>query len=214
MSTCTRVFAAVMPVALLVGLQAPVASSDDGVPTRVTWVDCPSYLPEGVECGRLDVPIDWAVPNDSRRASISFAVHRATAERKGTYTFNPGGPGGSGVGALDTWLTGGPFGRSGALPPAILRHYDVVAWDPRGVGGSTPTLQDCDGTATYGELPQAGMVDWGAVATAYADSMSIALADCLAANPDLAPYLGTHYVIRDLDACAPDLASRAGPTTA
>lgn len=178
----------------------PVAAEPLSGALPLAWVECPSYVPEGVDCGRLDVPIDWASPDDPHRASIAFAVHRATGERRGTYTFNPGGPGGSGVGALDTWLTGGPFGPSGALPPAILRHYDVVAWDPRGVGDSTPTLEGCDGTATYGELPQAGPVDWRAVATAYADSMSIALADCLAANPDLAPYLGTHYVIRDLEA--------------
>jgi len=166
----------------------------------ITWVDCPSDLPADVECGTLDVPIDWAVPDDQRRASIFFAVHRATGERKGTYTFNPGGPGTGGVGSLGTWLTGGVFGPSGALPQAILRHYDIVAWDPRGVYESTPKLEGCDGTATYGELPQAGPVDWRAVATAYADSMSTALTDCLAANPDLAPYLGTHYVIRDLEA--------------
>ena len=197
-----RAATVVAALGLVLGV-APAWASPD-VQTEqdrpITWVDCPSDLPDDVECGTLDVPIDWAVPDDPRRASIFFAVHRATGERKGTYTFNPGGPGGSGVGTLGTWLNGGPYGPSGALPPAILRHYDIVAWDPRGVGESTPALEGCDGTATYGELPQAGPVDWRAVATAYADSMSIALADCLAANPDLAPHLGTHYVIRDLEA--------------
>lgn len=180
---------------------APSAVAEPGpTPSRITWGDCPSYVPDGVQCGRLDVPIDWALPTDPRRASIAVAVHRATGERRGTYTFNPGGPGGSGVFALGTWLTGAPYGPWAALPPSILRHYDVVAWDPRGVGESTPSLEDCDGTASYGELPEAGPVDWSAVATTYAASMSEALADCLAANPDVAPYLGTHYVIRDLDA--------------
>lgn len=191
---------AVLGACLMAGAM-PVTAAELGTDaTSVAWVECPPYLPDGVECGRLDVPIDWAMPNDSRRASIAFAVHRATGERKGTYTFNPGGPGGSGVGTLGTWLTGQPYGPWAALPPAILQHYDVVAWDPRGVGESTPTLADCEGTATYGELPQSGPVDWRAVATAYAASMSEALGDCLAANPDLAPYLGTHYVIQDLEA--------------
>ena len=93
-----------------------VQTEQDG---PVTWVDCPSDLPDDVECGTLDVPIDWGVPRDERRASIFFAVHRATGERKGTYTFNPGGPGTGGVGGLGTWLTGGVYGPSGALPPAI-----------------------------------------------------------------------------------------------
>ena len=185
---------------LIAGAVPSAGATPGSVSSRVTWVDCPSYLPDGVECGQLDVPIDWTLPDDPRRASIAFAVHRATGERRGTYTFNPGGPGGSGLGTLGTWLTGAPYGPWAALPPAILRHYDVVAWDPRGVGESTPRLEGCEGTATYGELPQAGPVDWRAVATAYAAAMSEALDDCLAGNPDLAPYLGTHYVVRDLEA--------------
>jgi pimeloyl-ACP methyl ester carboxylesterase len=179
---------------------APSAAQAGAAREAITWVDCPEYLPEGVECGRLDVPIDWADSDDPRRASIAFAVHRATGERLGSYTFNPGGPGGSGLWSLPAWLTGAPFGPSGALPPAVLKHFDVVAWDPRGVGESTPALEGCDASATYGELPQAGPVDWSTVAKTYAASMSTALAECLAANPDLAPYLGTHYVIRDLEA--------------
>jgi pimeloyl-ACP methyl ester carboxylesterase len=178
----------------------PHAAAAPSPHSAITWVDCPSTVPDGVECGRLDVPVDWALPDDPRRASIAFAVHRATGKRIGTYTFNPGGPGVGGVDVLQTLLTGGVFGPSGALPAAIRRSFDIVAWDPRGVDGSTPQLQGCDGTATYGELPQAGPVDWTAVATTYANSMATALQDCLAANPDVAPFLGTYYVIRDLEA--------------
>ena len=192
-------------VALVFGLVLALvphgaAASDQSPRDGVTWVSCPSYMPEGVECGRLDVPIDWGQPDDPRRASIAFAVHRATGKRQGTYTYNPGGPGTSGMGMLGILLTGGPYGPAGALPAEIRRSFDIVAWDPRGVGESTPLLEDCDGMATFGELPQAGPVDWTAVATAYAESMEAALQECLAANPDLAPYLGTHYVIRDLEA--------------
>ena len=191
---------AVLSACLMAGAVPATAVEADTQSMAISRVDCPSYVPEGVECGRLDVPIDWSSPEDPRRASIAFAVHRATGERRGTDTFNPGGPGGSGLGTLGTWLTGAPYGPWAALPPAILRHYDVVAWDPRGVGVSPPRLVGGEGTATYGELPQAGPVDWRAVATTYAASMSEALGECLAANPDLAPYLGTHYVIRDLEA--------------
>ena len=193
---------AVIATAIAGTLQVAVPSAAQAGAAReaITWVDCSDRMPEGVECGLLDVPIDWAVPNDPRRASIAFAVHRAAGKRTGTYTFNPGGPGGSGVSTLPTWLTGVPYGPSGALPPAVLKHFDVVAWDPRGVGDSTPALEGCDASATYGELPQAGPVDWTTVAQTYAASMATALAECLDANPDLAPYLGTHYVIRDLEA--------------
>ncbi|MFZ4510769.1 MAG: alpha/beta fold hydrolase [Candidatus Nanopelagicales bacterium] len=192
----------VIATAIAGTLQVAVPSAAQAGAAReaITWVDCPDRMPEGVECGRLDVPIDWAQPDDPRRASIAFAVHRATGKRIGTYTYNPGGPGTGGMDVLEFLLTGGPYGPSGALPASIQRHFDIVAWDPRGVAGSTPQLQGCDGTATFGELPQAGPVDWSAVATAYADSLGTTLRQCLEANPDLAPYLGTHYVIRDLDA--------------
>ncbi len=198
-----RTWAPLVTGILIAALVAPwsgAAAASPRTPDRVTWVDCPSFLPDSVECGRLDVPIDWATPDDPRRASIAFAVHRATGKRIGTYTFNPGGPGGSGLLAMPTLLTGVPFGPSAALPGAVLRHFDIVAWDPRGVGESTPVLEECDGTASYGSLPQAGPVDWTAVAKTYSASMAAALQACLAANPDLAPYLGTHYVIRDLEA--------------
>jgi len=182
------------------------ASAAAAYTPTITWGECTTPQPTGVECGTLDVPIDWSMSNDPRRAQIAIAVHRATKERRGTFTYNPGGPGTSGVGMLETWLTGFPYGPSAALPQRIRDHFDIVAWDPRGVGESSPQLVGCDATVTYGELPQAGPVDWTSVAHTYADSVSGALTVCQAANPDLAPYLGTSYVIQDLEALRQALA--------
>lgn len=166
----------------------------------ITWGPCEGLMPAGVECGTLDVPVDWSDPQSSPRAQIAVAIHRATKDRRGTFTYNPGGPGTSGLLMLPIWLTGGVYGPSGALPRQVLDHYDIVAWDPRGVGLSEPQLQGCDATATYGDLPQAGPIDWQQVAETYAASVSNGLLDCLKRNPDLAPYLGTSYVIRDVEA--------------
>ena len=57
---------------LVVGGMPAVAAERDVESAAITWVDCPAYLPDDVECGRLDVPIDWALPDDPRRASIAL----------------------------------------------------------------------------------------------------------------------------------------------
>ena len=85
-----------------------------------------------LDCARVRVPLDWA-----RRAGpkITLAVirHRASrpAKRIGTLFFNPGGPGVSGVGDVKD-----PF-VSRLLDEAGGGRFDVVSWDPRGVGAST-----------------------------------------------------------------------------
>jgi hypothetical protein len=84
-----------------------------------------------LECATIKVPLDWADPNGQ---TITLQLNRSTArkpdERLGSVVINPGGPGGSG---LD--LTSYFVGFAGA---SLLDHYDIVGFDPRGVGKSTP----------------------------------------------------------------------------
>ena len=78
-----------------------------------------------LQCGSLDVPLDYHDPKIGT-ARLAFVKVNATGARRGTVFFNPGGPGGSGVQSVSEnkdqllALTGG--------------LYDVVGWDPRGVG--------------------------------------------------------------------------------
>ncbi|MET7684116.1 alpha/beta hydrolase [Streptomyces sp. NPDC005423] len=79
------------------------------------------------QCATLKVPLDWAKPGGT---TIPLALIRAKAtgsDRIGSLLFNFGGPGGSGVGYLPSY---------GATVSALREHYDVVSWDPRGVGAS------------------------------------------------------------------------------
>ena len=72
------------------------------------------------------VPLDYADP-DGTAITLSVAKRPATrAQRLGSLIINPGGPGGSGIGYV------------GAFDAAGLERYDIVGWDPRGVGSSTP----------------------------------------------------------------------------
>lgn len=96
-------------------------------------------LPGSMQCGTVSVPLDYAAPNGKQ---IELTVSRVTAThrdphnskrrvpRQGALVFNPGGPGGSGlyfplIGLLPEWK------RIGAA-------YDLVGYEPRGVGRSAP----------------------------------------------------------------------------
>ncbi|MFF8535198.1 alpha/beta hydrolase [Streptomyces sp. NPDC015532] len=93
--------------------------------------NAPSPLPGGAEwqCATLKVPLDWSEP---KGATIGIALIRAKASgdpgrRIGSLIFNFGGPGGSGVATLPA------FGQDYA---ALRTRYDLVSFDPRGVGRS------------------------------------------------------------------------------
>lgn len=90
---------------------------------KLTWTGCNS----GYECTTLTAPVNWDAATDGT-ISLALVRHRATGSTLGSLLVNPGGPGGSGV----------DFVSSGyAVSSALSDHFDVVGWDPRGVGKST-----------------------------------------------------------------------------
>jgi pimeloyl-ACP methyl ester carboxylesterase len=123
---------------------------------------------------------------------LAVVRHRTsgTAEQRiGSLFYNPGGPGGSG---LDTIAQGWE-----ALPQDVKETFDLVSWDPRGVGQTKPDVKCDTGRMT---LPITGSVDWAAAYEQMRSSTARANAACLKANPELLPYVGTKNVVRDLDA--------------
>ncbi|EMF53427.1 MULTISPECIES: alpha/beta hydrolase [Streptomyces] len=138
-------------VLLLSGLAAPPAAGDtltgrvaERVAERaaaegIRFGKCPAVegLPDGVRCGTVEVPLDYARP-DGTQIALTVSRIRATGKdgqgkkvaRQGALVFNPGGPGASGMffpllGYLPQWK------RLGAA-------YDLVGYAPRGVGRSAP----------------------------------------------------------------------------
>jgi pimeloyl-ACP methyl ester carboxylesterase len=155
------------------------------------FIECPADAePAGVECAELTVPLDWQTPDDGRTTTIALRVIRSP-RGAGGFTYNPGGPGGSGIEL-------GAFIYSD-LPRQIQRRYDFVMWDPRGVGLSGPEVSGC-APRPEPALPPIGPVDWDTVWADWAEETGQAIADCFAANPDSAPYLGTWQVVRDMEA--------------
>jgi pimeloyl-ACP methyl ester carboxylesterase len=92
----------------------------------LSWTSCDS----GYQCSELTVPLDYSDPTG---ATIKLAVVRKQAtdqaHRIGSLVVNPGGPGGSGL----SYATSGDVADTG-----VLARYDLVGFDPRGVGKSDP----------------------------------------------------------------------------
>jgi pimeloyl-ACP methyl ester carboxylesterase len=96
----------------------------------VSWKSCTGVDgPSGDECATLQVPLDYANPGGTK---IALALDRlpATGAKIGSLLVNPGGPGASGVDELDYLAS--------LLPDTVLSRFDIVAFDPRGVGRSAP----------------------------------------------------------------------------
>jgi pimeloyl-ACP methyl ester carboxylesterase len=185
---------ALVASALLVG---SVASPSAGAPTQpaptnrggppvptLDWTDCG----DGFQCATAVVPLDYQHP---RGETIELALIRKPAldqaNRIGSLFLNPGGPGGSGIDMV-----------RGAPEPAFhaVARFDVVGFDPRGVGASRPAI-DCgvpsDATEILFERPQTiDPAAFEAEARAYGNA-------CLANNPTLLPHVSTANVARDLD---------------
>lgn len=89
---------------------------------ELTWTDCGS----GLQCASIKVPLDYADPG-AQAITLALARKPATAEpRLGSLFVNPGGPGAGGRGLAASFDSDG------------LEQYDIVGWDPRGTGASTP----------------------------------------------------------------------------
>lgn len=191
--TARQVAGIVTAAALLaggMGLVAPAMSAAAGFEPTLDYYACPPKAqPVGVKCARLTVPLDWQTPTDGRTTTIDVRVMRSK-DGDGGLTFNPGGPGGSGIESFPAFYS--------LLPDEVVSRFDFVGWDPRGVGGSGPKLTGCSIPESY--PAPTGPVDWREFWETAVEDLAVANSACLAANPDAAPYLGTWQVIRDLDA--------------
>ncbi|MFG1960058.1 alpha/beta hydrolase [Nonomuraea sp. NPDC049028] len=113
----TVVAATVLFASACAGTEAPA----DGL----SWSDCG----DGFDCAKLSVPLDYGQPN-GEHIKISVVRLPATGDRIGSLVVNPGGPGSSGV-------TYARAARS-IVSEEVRERFDIVGFDPRGVGESSP----------------------------------------------------------------------------
>ncbi|MGW0773355.1 alpha/beta hydrolase [Streptomyces sp. NPDC002835] len=152
----------------------------------------PSPLPGGTQwqCSFMDVPLDYEKPDGE---TIELALIRAPARdqknRIGSLVFNFGGPGASGVYTLPALASDYDGLRS---------RYDLVSFDPRGVGRSVPVEclddRELERLATVDPTP-----DDTAEERAYLDGIERFTDGCEENSGDELPYVGTRNAARDLD---------------
>ncbi len=164
------------------------AAPDTGM---LDWSGCGGRAGDliDLECATLIVPRDHADPDGER---IEVAVARtATAERDrriGSLVFNPGGPGGSGIEFLTS--------AAALVPAEIAERFDLVSFDPRGVGESTPIDCEVDFDDDVTLLEAGDDAGWERL---LAESES-RTETCTVDSLELEPFVGTNNAARDLDA--------------
>ncbi|MDX1881817.1 alpha/beta hydrolase [Mycolicibacterium sp. 120270] len=135
---------ALLACALTAVLASPTASATpEGTATQTygqapVWDGCDRFVGSTAaiptaQCGTVSVPVDYANP-EGAQAQLAVIRIPASGDRIGVLMVNPGGPGAS---AVDT-----AAGMGAALADTeIGRRFDLVGFDPRGVGHSTPELR-------------------------------------------------------------------------
>lgn len=154
-----------------------------------SWKKCGTNDYPTLQCASLEVPLDHARP-DGRRITLALSrIPHTAAKYQGPLLVNPGGPGGSG-------LTLAGFVAS-SLPKKVAAQYDVIGFDPRGVGRSKPSL-DCRpghfSAVRPDTVPAAPAVEQANLtrAKSFADA-------CAKKYADVLPYIDTVSAARDLD---------------
>ncbi|KUJ65919.1 hypothetical protein ACZ90_42745 [Streptomyces albus subsp. albus] len=118
--------------------RTPGGSGAPGAAQRLDWQPCPGKgLDPRQECATLRVPLDYSAP---RGEQIDLAISRIRGERpqarRGTLLLIPGGPGSSSI--------NGPSTTGQKLPQSVRDAYDIVGFDPRGLGHSSPVSCELD----------------------------------------------------------------------
>lgn len=141
--------AAAVPVLLALGACAAPATADAPDLTRfyeqeLRFEACDGYATNaldeaivmadpGYECARLEVPLDYTDP-DGPTGRIAMLRVPARGVPQGSLLLNSGGPGGAGMAFAAT--TAAALERS-----AVTERFDLIGFDPRGVGSSTPAIE-------------------------------------------------------------------------
>jgi len=192
-----RLLGLVAAVSIAVGLLGGVSNATGSTASRPTsrptsrtaqsdlsWHRC-----GGAQCANLAVPLDDTVKG-GRMINIALVQLRARqpSRRLGSLVVNPGGPGASGVDYV--------LNAAAGLPSELRDRFDIVGFDPRGVGGSIPI--DCTRN-----LDSFYALDWApanAKQRAKLDAgVEKLVSECKRADGSLLPYVSTVRTARDLD---------------
>ena len=115
----------------------PLNTTTDFIVNPIVWTACDGSTNTEVECGNIEVPFDYADPEQGSFV-LYVKKHNAAspADRIGSMMVNPGGPGFGGSSLADD--------AQYYFSQDLIDRFDIIAWDPRGTGESTPAVNCVD----------------------------------------------------------------------
>ena len=181
-------------------IATPEGQAPDAFGQPPVWGGCEQFVGDtrGIataQCGTVAVPVDWDDAANPQGAQAQLAVIRipATGDRIGVLMVNPGGPGAS---AVDTVA-----GMGVSLGDTdIRRRFDLVGFDPRGVGHSTPELR-CRTDAEFDAYRREPNADYSAAGVAHIEALyrEFALRCEQRMGKGFLANVGTAPIARDMD---------------
>lgn len=151
-----------------------------------------SEIEEGIDEGIIEVPLDYDDPSAGTTA-LYLVRHRATNSdaRIGSMLINPGGPG----------VPGSEYGYYAAqlFSDTIVERFDIIGWDPRGTGASSPAIDCIDDYDRYYASSDITPDD-EAERQQIVDLAEEFQSGCVQRTGDVIQYVGTNNSARDIDA--------------
>lgn len=157
----------------------------------INWKSCTEDDLDPTMCATFKVPYDYNKPSVGQ-FSLKLVKHPASkpAKRIGSMLVNPGGPGfgGSFLAEDVTSYFGGD----------LIDSFDIIGWDPRGTGQSTPFVDCIDNYDKY--FAADPTPETPAQKTALIDATRLFSEECQKKSGDILPYISTNNTVRDMDA--------------
>ena len=179
-------------------LPADISSTSSIAPTpeftgQIKWSNCndnSSGSQADIQCGSLEVPYDYANPTiGSFKLFLIRKLASDQANRIGSMLVNPGGPG---------------FGGSSVAQDAqfyfsaeLLDRFDIIGWDPRGTGKSSPAVDCIDQYDEYFGMDSPP--DSPQEKQAIVDASQKFNDQCLKNSGPILPYISTRSSAQDID---------------
>ena len=167
----------------------------------LTWTDCTDDATgTAFQCATVTVPLDYDNPQGKTITVALKKLPATTPSPRGSVFLNPGGPGVSGISAIEYQAE---LYKTGDLSE-VLANYDVIGFDPRGVGQSTPitcwTPEDVQAIlAGQAEVPFSPLTPGSAADIVAQGSREAAVCQKYTEVPEILDHMDTRSVARDMD---------------
>jgi pimeloyl-ACP methyl ester carboxylesterase len=190
----------VMASACSTGSSSPDSTTDSSTPPStlyapavggtIKWKSCSGDSLDPLQCARLSVPFDY---NNPSKGSFSLKLVKRPAkirtERVGSMLVNPGGPGFGGTTLAEN--------ADSYFSTTLIDTFDIIGWDPRGTGESTPAVDCVDDYDKYFTSDPSPETE--AQRQVLVDASKAFNAECEKKSGEILPYISTNSTARDMD---------------